>query len=178
FVAPSGKRLSYRATLATEYGNIEITLLPDLAPNHVRSFLALAQAGYFDGLVFERTAHEEGQDGKLELIEAGCPLGTGEIGYGSIGYWLKPEFSSEVSHEEGTVGAFHYQDSDASACKFYITLCPAPEMDGQYTIFGKVTQGLDVARQILALPVRTDSPEGDRPKKPVVIQKVTIQSEG
>src|SRR6266851_6903921 len=179
FVSPLGKPLAYWAILETEMGEIEITLRPDLAPNHVRNFVALAQSGYYDGLVVERTIHEEGTEGKLELIEGGCPIGTGEAGYGSIGYWMKPEIRSDLRvHEEGAVGASHGQGKDTAACKFYITLNPCPFMDGEYTVFGKVTQGLGVARKILSLPVRDDSefPEGDRPVKPVVIRKVTIHS--
>lgn len=180
FFTPSGKRLTYRAILDTEMGPIEIMLRPDWAPNHVRSYIALARAGYFDGLVFQRTVHEEtvGKPGdKLDLIEGGCPLGTGDIGFGSIGYWLKPEINPQVSHEEGSVGASHGESADTAACKFYITLSKAPFMDGEYTIFGKITQGLDVARKILTLPVRNDYPDGDRPIKPVVIRKVTIETQ-
>ena len=178
FVSPSGKPLDYWAILDTEMGEIEITLRPDLAPNHVRNFVALAQAGYFDGLVFERTIHEDMPDGKLELIEGGCPVGTGETGYGSIGYWMKPEIHPIGLHEEGTVGASHGEGKDTAACKFYITLNKCPFMDGEYTVFGKVTQGLGVARKVLSLPVRDDGefPEGDRPIKPVVIRKITIHT--
>jgi cyclophilin family peptidyl-prolyl cis-trans isomerase len=186
FVSPSGKPLAYSATLETELGTIEIALRPDLAPNHVRNFVALVKAGYYDGLVFERTVHEEGENGNMELIEAGCPLGTGDVGYGSIGYWLKPEIDPQAVHEEGTLGAVRsrteeedgHHSEDTAACKFYITLCKAPFMDGQTTIFGKVTQGLDVARKILSLPVRDDGeyPDGDRPVKPVVIRRVTIHA--
>jgi peptidyl-prolyl cis-trans isomerase B (cyclophilin B) len=182
FQSPSGKPLAYRALLDTEMGPIDITLWPDIAPNHVRSFVALARAGYYDGLVFDRTIHEDisGQaDARREFIEAGCPLGTGEPGYGSIGYWLKPEFNTTVTHEEGTLGASHGEEEDTAACKFYIMLCKAPFMDGNYTVFGKVSHGLDVARKILSLPVRNDPefPDGDRPIKPVVIRKVVITAE-
>jgi len=178
FVSHAGKPLAYGATIDTEMGEIEITLRPDLAPSHVRNFIALAQAGYYDGLVFERTVHEDGPDGRLELIEGGCPMGTGDMGYGSIGYWMKPEIHPEVHHEEGTVGASHGEGKDTAACKFYITLSQCPFMDGEYTVFGKVTQGLGIARKILSLPVRDDSeyPDGDRPAKPVVIRKVTIHT--
>jgi peptidyl-prolyl cis-trans isomerase B (cyclophilin B) len=178
FASPAGKPLAYWATLETEMGDIEITLRPDLAPNHVRNFIALAQAGYFDGLVFERTVHEDGPDGKLELIEGGCPVGTGEMGYGSIGYWMKPEIHPEIPNEEGTLGASHGMSKDTAACKFYITLSRCPFMDGEYTVFGKVTQGLGIVRKILSLPVRDDNeyPDGDRPIKPIVINKVTIHS--
>jgi peptidyl-prolyl cis-trans isomerase B (cyclophilin B) len=176
YVSAAGKPLAYWAVLETEMGDIEITFRPDLAPNHVRNFVALAQAGYYDGLVFERTIHEQGSEGKLELIEGGCPIGTGETGYGSIGYWMKSEINPAALHEEGTVGASHGEGKDTAACKFYITLNKSPFMDGEYTVFGKVTQGLGVARKILSLPVRDDDefPEGDRPVKPVVIRKITI----
>jgi cyclophilin family peptidyl-prolyl cis-trans isomerase len=181
FTTPAGKPLAYTATLDTELGPIEITLRPDVAPNHVRSFVALAQAGYYDGLVFQRIVRQKSEDRPdehLELIEAGCPMGTGEFGYGSIGYWLKPEFSSQVTHEEGTVGAWHGEEPNTAACKFYITLCKAPFMDGNYTVFGKVTRGLEIARKISEQPVGPDpvTLEEDHPKKPVVIQKVTIQT--
>jgi peptidyl-prolyl cis-trans isomerase B (cyclophilin B) len=179
FAAPNGNRIGYRASLETDLGAIEIMLRPEIAPNHVRSFIALARAGYYDGLLFHRTITESlaaGAEGKLEIIEAGCPLGNGGPGYGSIGYWLKPEFSSTVSHDEGTVGACHGEAADSAACKFYINLAKAPFLDGNYTVFGQITSGLDVARKILTLPVRNDPefPEGDRPVNPVVIRKVTI----
>jgi cyclophilin family peptidyl-prolyl cis-trans isomerase len=182
FTAPSGKRIAYKAIVETKMGSITMTLRPDIAPNHVRNFVALARAGYYDGLVFERTVHEdiEGKpEMKVEIIEAGCPLGTGEVGQGSIGYWLKPEINAQVLHEEGTVGACHGEDADTAACKFYINLSKAPFMDGSYTVFGKVTDGLNVARKILTLPVSNDPqfPEGDRPLDPVVIDKVTIVTE-
>lgn len=182
FTTPDGKCLSYLAILDTQMGPIEITLRPDLAPNHVRNFIALAKAGYYDGLVFERTVHEEAEaeansDAKMDLIEGGCPVGTGDQGYGSIGYWLPRECSDQVKHEEGTVGACHGEDPDTAGCKFYITLCKAPLLDGEFTVFGKVTKGLDIARKIFTQPVRNDAefPDGDRPEKPIVIRKVTIQ---
>lgn len=180
FTSPRGNPLAYTATLDTDLGPIEIALRPDLAPNHVRNFVALSQLHYYDGLVFERAVHarsEEKPDLEVELIEGGCPLGTGDLGQGSLGYWLKPEFTKEP-HEAGTVGACHGAEPDTAACRFYITLNRAPFLDGNFTVFGKVTQGLDTARRIFSLPVRNDPeyPEGDRPEKPVVIRAVTIHS--
>jgi peptidyl-prolyl cis-trans isomerase B (cyclophilin B) len=175
-----GQPISYKAILDTELGEIEISLRPDLAPNHVRNFIALARAGYYDGLVFERTIHErssENPEVEIQRIEGGCPLGKGELGQGSIGYWLKPEFSAE-SHEVGAVGACRGQDVDTAACRFYITLNKSPSLDRNFTVFGYVTGGMDVAGRIFSLPVRNDPeyPEGDRPEKPVVIRKVILRS--
>ena len=183
-VDDDGKLIPYRATLETKLGSIEITLRPDLAPNHVRNFIALARAGYYDGLLFEQIVRQQDPDQPeihLDIIEAGCPTGTGEAGFdslGSIGYWLKDEFKPEAEHEEGTVGACHGIEADTAACRFYITLCKAPQLNGNFTVFGKVTKGLDVVRTISLQPVRIEEQDTDgyhKPDKPVVIDKVTIQ---
>lgn len=185
FTSPAGKRLTYTAVLSTELGEVEIALRPDLAPNHCRSFLALCQAGYYDGLFFDRVYHDESMEvpeSRLDTVEAGCPLGTGEPGYGSIGYWLLPEFQppDKVTHDEGTVGALRgVEEEDTAGCRFYITLNKAPFLDGQFTVFGKVTRGLDVARRIFERPIiidEADRTNSRRPEKPVRIDKVTVTS--
>jgi peptidyl-prolyl cis-trans isomerase B (cyclophilin B) len=175
FTSAVGKKVAYTAVLDTEFGPITIDLRPDIAPNHVRNFVALARAGYYDGLLFERVVEQEGDapESKLELIEGGCPLGTGEPGIGHLGYWLHPEISNQVKHEPGTVGACLTGDDDTAGCRFYVTLSNAPALDGNFTVFGKVTTGLDVIRTIAKQP----RPEGSaRPDKPTVIRKVTIQT--
>ena len=181
FVNAQGQKLHYTAMVETDLGEIEIELQPELAPNHVRNFVALAQCGYYDGLVFERTIAEQVANdpaSRVELIEGGCPTGTGNVGFGSIGYWLRPEFTEGVKHEEGAVGACLGEDPLTAACRFYVTLSKAPVMDGERTIFGKVSRGLDVVRRIATQPVinSADFPLGDRPDKPVVMKKVTIHA--
>jgi peptidyl-prolyl cis-trans isomerase B (cyclophilin B) len=184
FVTPDGKKIAYSATIETALGPIDIELRPDLAPNHVRNFVALSRAGYYDGLWFDRIYHDESVEDpkdRFDEIEAGCPLGTGEPGYGNIGYWLNPEFqpTEKVTHEEGTVGACHGIDKDTAACRFYITLGKYPSLDGDYTVFGKVTRGLDVARKIYGQPLilsDQDANNSRRPEKPVVIRQVTIHT--
>jgi cyclophilin family peptidyl-prolyl cis-trans isomerase len=176
FTTPAGKKLAYTAVLDTELGPITIALRPDVAPNHVRNFVALARAGFYNGLVFERVIEQQGDgpDSKLELIEGGCPLGTGEPGIGHLGYWLNPEFSDTVKHEPGTVGACLNGAEDSAGCRFYMTLSSAPAMDASFTVFGKVTTGLDVVRTIAKQP----RPDGStRPNTPVVIRKATIQTQ-
>lgn len=181
-VGTDGKPIAYRATLDTELGPIEITLRPDVAPNHVRNFIALARAGYYDGLVFERIIHQVSEVEKgttLDLIEGGGPLGMADPDYDSIGYWLKPEFDAKVAHEEGTVGAPRGAEVDTAACKFYIIVGKPPEsINGNFTVFGKVTSGLDVARKIHQRPVIEGEGGYNRPEKPVVIRKVTITESG
>jgi cyclophilin family peptidyl-prolyl cis-trans isomerase len=182
FATPDGRPINYTATLDTELGPIELEFLPELAPNHVRNFLALARCGFYDGLVFERVVRQQsdaGDGSKVELIEGGCPLGTGEPGYGHLGYCLKPEFSDAAKHAPGVVGACHEDQPDTAGTRFYIALSPAPALDGNFTVFARVRSGLEVAGKIAQQPVRRDAPGGDgeRPEKPVVIRKVTVQAQ-
>ncbi len=179
-LTPDGKKLKYSVTLKTDLGDIAIEMLPDISPSHVRNFLALCKVGYYEGLAFDRTPKQEFVENDKAVIfqrlEAGCPLGTGELGYGSIGYWLRPELSDKVHHDEGTVGAWHREELETAACKFYITLNKTPWMDGNWTVFGKVTRGLDVARQIFARPAHTEEGMQDRPKEPVIIRAVVVEA--
>jgi peptidyl-prolyl cis-trans isomerase B (cyclophilin B) len=170
-----GKPKQITAKVITDLGTITIELWPEVAPNHVRNFIALATVGYYNGLGFDQAVHQkvEGSGNVfLDYLEAGCPLGTGEPGYGNIGYWLKPEFSDRI-HEAGTIGASHGESLESAAAKFYITLGPAPWLDGNWTVFGKVIRGLDVARTIFQRPVEADFSLKDR----VLIREVTIQSQ-
>lgn len=173
-----GKPLAYHAVMETEAGVIEFDLWPEVAPNHVRNFVALSRAGYYEGLIFERAIAERANGTLVELIEGGCPLGLGMPGHGSLGYWLAPEIAPSVKHEAGSVGACRGEHPDSAACRFYISLGAAPVLDGERTIFGKLTRGLDVARRIATQPVLNspEFPDGTRPEKPIVIRKVTIQS--
>lgn len=175
------KPLPWVVTLETDTGNIEIALRPDLAPNHVRNLIALVKAGYYDGLRFDRIVHQEAdsQDGKkseIWLVRFGCPAGTGDPGIGHIGYRLRSEFSEE-KHAEGTVGFTRDADPSSAGTRLYITLAPAPVLDGNYTIVGKVSKGLDIVHKIAAgklLPAEID-PAREMPERPTVIRKATAR---
>jgi peptidyl-prolyl cis-trans isomerase B (cyclophilin B) len=175
----TGKPIRYTAVVATDQGTIEIALRPDVAPNHCRNFIALARAGYYDGLFFERVVQQEAADdtkARLTLIEGGCPDGTGETGYGHIGYLLKPELSESAKHEEGTVGFCTEGASEVAGVRFYLCLTPAPALDGQFTVFGKITRGIEAARTIAG---RTVPPAGTDPAAfhPAAIRAVTITTD-
>lgn len=181
FTDAAGKKINYTAEVHTDQGVIEIALFPEQAPNHVRNFIALARAGYFDGLCFDRSRQEATETAKFESLEGGCPVGLGEPGMGSIGYWLKDELTpgTTMSHDEGVIGACRSEEADTGACRFYICLSKAPFLDGNTTLFGKVVKGLDRARRIYQQPVVAEDAEkegGRRPQQPVVIQKVTIHA--
>ena len=150
----------------------------------MRNFVALATLQYYDGLRFDRIVQQEyktddGQAGKLGLLEAGAPLETAEPERSHLGYWLKPEFHADLKHEEGSVGACLLEcdgNEETAAVRFYINLTPAPAMDGNFTIFAKVTKGLDVARRIADLPHGEEAgPDQGRPKQPITIRKVTVR---
>jgi cyclophilin family peptidyl-prolyl cis-trans isomerase len=176
----AGRPVPYVLRLETGEGSVEITLRPELAPNHVRNFLALAHACFYDGLFFDRNVRQEadvdGKKSRLEMLIAGCPTGTGDDGFGHVGYFLRAEFRPELKHEAGTVGFWHEEEPDSAGCRFYVTLGPAPALDGKFTVVGKVTRGLDVLQAIAAQPVQSpdSSPENEKPARPVQIKKVTI----
>ncbi len=184
FITPAGKRISYTAVIKTDLGDIHLEFFPDKAPNHVRNFLALAKTGYYDGLAFDFLNNSK-VDGQAWIYAvAGCPLGTFESGT-NIGYWLEPEIN-DLTHDQGAVGAWRDAVPDeqgeipleSAGCKFYINVNKAPWMDGNYTIFARVTQGLDVVRRIAQAPLAADepgsTPEMGRPQQPVTIRSVVV----
>ncbi len=180
---PFGGPIAYTATLNTIEGPIEIELRPAIAPNHVRNFLVLTKLGYYDGLRFDRIVHQEaetdGMKSRLDLVIAGCPTGTGDEGFGHIGYFVRAEFQQDLKHAEGTVGFWHEQDDDSAGTRFYITLGPAPAFDGKFTVIGSVTKGLDVVKRIAAAPLQSKDvyPENEKPVAPVAIQNATLAPE-
>jgi cyclophilin family peptidyl-prolyl cis-trans isomerase len=126
-----------RARIVTKRGEIVFSFYPGDAPATVASFVKLARAGFYNGLTFHRV--EPGF-----VIQGGCPLGTGT---GDAGYKLKAEFNAHP-HVQGTVAMARAQDPNSAGSQFYICLGDARFLDKQYTVFGQVTQGIDVVKQI------------------------------
>jgi cyclophilin family peptidyl-prolyl cis-trans isomerase len=181
-VDAAGKALPWVAIFETDDGAIEIVLRPHLAPNHCRNLLALVKVGYYDGLRFDRIVQQEAEapDGTrsaVHLVRFGCPAGTGDPGIGHLGYRLRSEFS-DTKHEIGTVGFTRdVNDPSSGGVRLYVALAPAPVLDGNFTIVGKVTKGLDVVERIAAgklLPPDAD-PTRELPEKPVTIRKATAR---
>lgn len=172
-LGPDGAVLERKVILETDQGEIEITLAPSAAPNHVRNFLALVQTGFLDGLRFERVRKEE-VVGEPELnvfsLEGGCPLGTGETGGGNLGYWLRSEAGDRLKMGKGVVGACLGEGPDTASCRFFILLEDAPSLQGKNTAFGRVTRGLDVALAIAKKSLE-DNPDG---VEPAVIKKARL----
>ncbi len=113
-------------------GRVVIAMRPDLAPDHVAQIKALARRGFYDGVPFHRVI-----DGFM--AQTGDPTGTGTGGSGNK---LKAEFSNE-KHVRGTVSMARAQDPNSADSQFFIVFAPAPFLDGQYTIWGEVTSGME-----------------------------------
>jgi peptidyl-prolyl cis-trans isomerase B (cyclophilin B) len=131
------------AVIQTAKGEIRIRFFPKDAPNHVASFIELAESGFYDGTTFHRV--EPGF-----VAQGGDPYsktGEGPVGTGGPGWRLKAEFNRRP-HLEGTVAMARAQDPDSAGSQFYICLAPAPFLDGKYTVFGEVVDGMDVVKQL------------------------------
>jgi peptidyl-prolyl cis-trans isomerase B (cyclophilin B) len=155
------------AVLETEHGEIVIRLLAEVAPQHVRHFAKTARAGGYDGTTFHRLIAGG-------IIQGGDPLSkdpakAARYGTGGLGL-LKAEFSDRP-FLRGTVAAARRPSSaDSGGSQFFICLREQPSLVGQYTVFGEVTAGMDVADRI-----STSSVEGDRPTTRIEIRRVQIR---
>jgi peptidyl-prolyl cis-trans isomerase B (cyclophilin B) len=149
-IAIAGEAKKLQARISTKKGDIVFSFYPNDAPNTVAAFVKLARAGFYDGLKFHRV--EPGF-----VIQGGCPRGDGT---GDAGYKLKAEFNPRP-HVEGTVAMARAQSPNSAGSQFYICLGDAHFLDRQYTVFGQVTSGQDVVKQVKP---------GD------VMQKVVIES--
>ena len=145
-------------------------LYPDKAPNSVNNFIALAKAGFYNGLIFHRVIPGF-------MIQGGCPQGTGT---GGPGYSIKGEFAAngfsqnDIVHDRGVLSMARAMDPDSAGSQFFIMVDAAPHLDGQYAAFGKVTEGMDVADAIVS--VRTNF--RDKPLTPQRIQSVSVDTHG
>jgi len=143
-------RQALRVLIETDRGKLTLELFPQVAPKTIARFLNLVQKGFYNGLTFHRVVPRF-------LIEGGDPAGDGTGGSGKT---IPAEFN-EKKHVTGTVGMAHTRDNpDSADSQFYICLEPQPFLDGKYTVFGQVVDGLDVLPKIQ---------EGD------VMRKVTLQ---
>lgn len=161
---------TYIATLKTAKGDIVIQLLPDKAPMTVNSFVFLAQKGWFNGATFHRVLPNF-------IAQTGDPSGTG---FGGPGYAFGNEISDLKFDQEGVVGMAN-AGADSNGSQFFITYAAAPQLDGQYTIFGRVIQGMDVVKKLTPrnpnpqpgdpTPTGGVLPPGDRIDEITVVEK-------
>lgn len=146
-----------------DYGNIKIELYRDDAPKTVENFVKLTQAGFYDCLTFHRIV-------KDFVVQGGDPDGTGA---GGPGYTVPAEIKRK--HTKGAVATARQADQvnptkASSGSQFYIALRELPELDGEYTVFGQVVEGMDIVDKLGLLPVGP----GSYPLNDVVIEKATV----
>jgi cyclophilin family peptidyl-prolyl cis-trans isomerase len=128
----------YLATIHTEKGDIVIQLYADKAPLAVNSFIFLARNGWFDGVTFHRVLPGF-------VAQAGDPSGTGR---GGPGYVFRNEVSPDLKYDRPGMVGMANSGPDTNGSQFFITYAPAAQLDGQYTIFGQVIQGMDVVESL------------------------------
>ncbi|MEJ2078778.1 MAG: peptidylprolyl isomerase [Acidobacteriota bacterium] len=141
------------AVIITDQGDITVELLPELAPETVRSFIELAGLGFYNRTAFHRIM-------KDRMIQGGDPLSRDRDpfndGQGTSGSYLPQEFTS-TPVDRGTVAMGHGAGVDnGGSCQFFIVLKRTPEWDGKYNVFGKVVDGLEVADKISNAPLTKD----------------------
>ena len=154
-------RMTYpTVTIKTSKGTITVELWDDVAPKHTENFQKLAKSGFYDGVIFHRIIPGF-------MIQGGCPDGKGT---GGPGWNVDAEFN-EREHHEGVLSMARSQDPNSAGSQFFICLGRdhCQHLDGQYTAFGKVTDGIDVVREIGAV----QTGQGDRPVEQISMTTVT-----
>ena len=154
-----------------ETGVIKAELYPEIAPNSVNNFISLINKGFYNGLIFHRVISGF-------MIQGGCPEGTG---MGGPGYEINGEFSAngfrqnDLKHTLGVLSMARTMAPNSAGSQFFIMVAPAPHLDGQYAAFGQITEGTDIAVDISRVQ---RSMMNDKPKKPVVMQSVRVDTQG
>ncbi len=161
------------AAIVTDKGTMVVTFFPEQAPQHVKSFLSLAQQGFYDGIAFHRIVRNF-------MVQAGCPHSRqGALampGTGGPGYHLPAEFS-DIPHTRGIVSAARGRDPNSAGSQFFIVHGDhADFLDGQYTVFGKIEEGLDVLDEIAGVDCDF-GPMGERstPRQRIEIRHVELR---
>jgi cyclophilin family peptidyl-prolyl cis-trans isomerase len=147
------------ATLHTNRGDIAVELFDDDAPKTVDNFLSLARKGFYDGVIFHRVIPDF-------MIQGGDPTGTGS---GGPGYTFEDEFN-EQPVARGALAMANAGPNTNGSQFFIVTAESCPWLDGKHTVFGRVTDGMDVVDAISTL----DSDARDRPREDVVIERVDL----
>ena len=145
-------------------------LYPELAPNTVNNFIALANSGFYDGVVFHRVIPGF-------MIQGGDPDGNGT---GGPGYEIRGEFSANgfkngLKHTLGVLSMARTMIPDSAGSQFFIMVADAPHLDGQYAAFGKITENAQAAVDISRV---NRNMFNDMPKKPQVIKSIRVDTQG
>jgi len=147
-------------TLQTSLGTMRAEIFQDKAPVTAKNFLTLVQKGYYDGVIFHRVIPGF-------MIQGGDPKGTGT---GGPGYTIPDEFHPSLRHDSAGIFSMANAGPNTGGSQFFITVAPAPWLNGKHAIFGKLISGQDVAEKIVHVP----RDGRDRTRTPVRIEKATV----
>ena len=152
-----------------DFGDVEVELYPDVAPNTVNNFISLANDGFYDGTTFHRVI-------KDFMIQGGDPdgNGTGGPGYSIKGEFTNNGFQNDLAHTEGVISMARSSLPDSAGSQFFIMTSTSPHLDGEYAAFGKVTDGMDIVREI----ENTETNSSDMPVNTVTIESVKVDTKG
>ncbi len=152
------------------WGKVKVELNPEEAPNTVASFIELANSGFYDDLIFHRII-------KGFMIQGGDPSGdgTGGPGYNIKGEMSNNKFDNKLIHEKGVISMARSPISyDSAGSQFFITVDTHPSLDGDYAVFGKVVDGMDIVMDISKVTTN----KNDRPVDDVVIKSIKVDTFG
>lgn len=149
------------ALIKTSLGDIRVQLFADKAPKTVENFASLSKKGFYNGLIFHRVIPRF-------MIQTGDPTGTGR---GGPGYQFKDEFHPDLSHNQPGILSMANAGPDTNGSQFFITEAATPWLDRKHSVFGKVTEGLDVVTKICSVPRSAQ----DKPLEPVKMISVTVE---
>jgi len=147
--------------METTKGTIKIKLFTDKAPLTCANFVNLAEAGFYDGLIFHRVI-------KDFMLQGGDPLGTGT---GGPGYKFQDEFDPSLKHDHPGILSMANSGPRTNGSQFFITTVPTPWLDGKHSIFGEVIEGIEIVKEI----ENTKTGMADKPIEDIVMTKVTIE---
>jgi len=169
FTAEEIKKMAEtKAVVETKFGTIELKFFPEVAPNHVNNFIELAKKGFYDGTTFHRVIPGF-------MIQGGDPNtknpDKSKHGMGGPGHTVKAEFNDRL-HKRGTLSMARAANPDSAGSQFFICVADAPFLNKQYTVFGEVVSGMDVADKIVAQPRdQRDNPNERIEMKVKIVEK-------
>jgi len=149
-----------KVKIETTMGDIYADLYAKEAPKTVENFVTLAKKGFYDGIIFHRVIPDF-------MIQTGDPTGTG---MGGPGYQFADEFSPNLKHDKAGVFSMANSGPNTNGSQFFITEGPTPHLNNRHSIFGQVTQGVDVVKKIATAP----RDGNDRPSQEIKMTKVTV----
>ena len=165
FLDATVEELRRTVTLKTTLGAIRIKMEPDWAPNHVRNFLKLVSTGWYNGTAFHRIVKDFVVQGGMPDTRAGGP-------YHPADRWVRPlkgEFRAEVKHVRGIVSMARGEDPDSATTSFFLMLGAAPHLDGQYSAFGRVVEGMEVLDSF-----EKEELDGEKPRRRLEIIEAVV----